>query len=499
MEAQPRRLSGAELSTRPTPTAGIETDDPRSGCRGLAPLSARLEPWAVDLCRKPDLLAAWVERHGSPVNVLDAQPMAGNAAELTRAAATAGVDLDIFFARKANKALAFVDEAARLGFGVDVASEHELRQTLDRVVAPSAIVVTAAVKPRALLELCVAAGVTVVIDNDDEIDLLAAVAAAAGRCVSVAFRLAPELGDTRRPTRFGLGAGALLAAVDRCWSGPQAAALTIAGIHFHLDGYAAADRVTALGESLTLIDALVARGHRPSFVDIGGGIPMSYLDDPAEWAEFWRGHRAAVRGEGLPLTFDGHGLGLTADRGETVGRPAVYPYHQRPIRGDWLAQVLAGRHIAADLRARGLRLRCEPGRSLLDGCGLTAARVEFRKQRADGAWLIGLGMNRTQCRSTSDEHMVDPLLLRPAASGAPTEAIDGYLVGAYCIERELLSWRRLRFPAGVAVGDIVVFPNTAGYLMHILESASHQIPLARNLVVGSATEAHLDEIDRRPV
>jgi diaminopimelate decarboxylase len=76
-----------------------------------------------------------------------------------------------------------------------------------------------------------------------------------------------------------------------------------------------------------------------------------------------------------------------------------------------------------------------------------------------------------------------------------TGPIDGYLVGAYCIERELLTWRRLRFPRGVEVGDLVVFPNTAGYLMHILESASHQIPLARNLVIGSPGGAALDPID----
>ena len=36
--------------------------------------------------------------------------------------------------------------------------------------------VTAAVKPRALLELCVASGVTVAIDNEDELALLAGVA-----------------------------------------------------------------------------------------------------------------------------------------------------------------------------------------------------------------------------------------------------------------------------------------------------------------------------------
>jgi diaminopimelate decarboxylase len=126
--------------------------------------------------------------------------------------------------------------------------------------------------------------------------------------------------------------------------------------------------------------------------------------------------------------------------------------------------------------------------------------VEFRKRRRDGVWMIGLAMNRTQCRSTSDDFLVDPLLLRPDTTGAElvddgSEAIEGFLVGAYCIERELLTWRKLRFPDGVQVGDIVIFPNTAGYLMHILESSSHQMPLARNLIVGDDREPALDPID----
>jgi diaminopimelate decarboxylase len=102
-------------------------------------------------------------------------------------------------------------------------------------------------------------------------------------------------------------------------------------------------------------------------------------------------------------------------------------------------------------------------------------------------------MNRTQCRSTADDFLVDPLLVgRVSRESLP---IDGYLVGAYCIEREILTWRRLRFPHGVEAGDVVVFPNTAGYLMHSLESASHQIPLAHNLVATSTYEPFLDAID----
>jgi diaminopimelate decarboxylase len=216
---------------------------------------------------------------------------------------------------------------------------------------------------------------------------------------------------------------------------------------------------------------------------------MSYLESADDWDDFWAENERALTGLRGEITIDGHALRKT------------YPYHQAPVRGDWLGRILdsslAGGTVADELRSRGLELRVEPGRSLLDGCGMTVARVEFRKQRSDGTWLIGLAMNRTQMRSTSDDFLVDPLLIRPADVVGPTERIEGYLVGAYCIERELISWRRFSFPHGVAVGDLVAFPNTAGYLMHILESASHQIPLARNLVV-QGDEATLDPIEETP-
>ncbi len=457
-------------------------------------------------------MAQWIERYASPLNLIDPSPMAGNATALTRSATAQGLALKIFFARKANKALAFVDEALRLGIGVDVASEVELRQVLDRGVPPGEIVVTAAVKPRSLLELCTASRPTVVLDNEDELTALVASAERSAEPLPVALRLAATLAYGRPETRFGLPAARLLELVERHWPGKTKAPLSIEGVHFHLDGYDPAERVTALVESLRLVDGLRERGHRPSFIDIGGGIPISYLEDEAEWVAFWRAHTAGLLGRQQPLTFEAHGLGLSVHGGEVTGRANVYPYYQPLTQASWLTQILAARvtcsgtteSIADALRGRGLQLRCEPGRSLLDGCGMTVARVEFRKQRPDGTWLIGLAMNRTQCRSTSDDFLVDPLLVspgKPGKPGAPTDTratgpIEGYLVGAYCIERELLTWRRLRFPRGVDTGDLVVFPNTAGYLMHILESASHQIPLARNLIVSPGTTAHLDPIDQ---
>jgi len=475
----------------PVGAAGDRESRPMTGarCEGVVPLTARLEPWMAELAGSPDHLEVLLAEHGSPVNLLTPAPMARNAVELAAPARERGVPCRMFFARKANKALSFVDRALELGLGIDVASERELRQALERGVPPADVIITAAVKPRRLLELALEAGVTVAIDNRDELRLLGA-SAELGRGCPVAIRLAPR----GLSTRFGVGADEALELVDAgAFDG-----LDLAGVHFHLDGCRPEDRVAALAEAIVLGDQLSARGHPIRFIDIGGGVPMSYLDSAGQWDAFWAEHRAAVAGKSEPLTYGAHRLGLDADGS---GNASVYPYHQRPVRGEWLASVLdaalpapGGETVARALVARGLELRCEPGRSLLDGCGATAARVEFRKRTADGTWLIGAAMNRTQCRSTSDDFMVDPLLVRSTASGEPTGPIEAYLVGAYCIERELLTWRRLRFPDGVAVGDVLLFPNTAGYLMHILESASHQIPLARNLVL-TGEEFEPDPID----
>ena len=271
----------------------------RDNCSGVVPLTGRLEPWQREVCERPGLLADWIAEFGSPLNVLNTDPFARNAAKLQRAATAFGIDLAIYFARKANKALAFVDEAKRLGLGVDVASERELRQVLERGMPADRVVVTAAVKPRALLELCVVSGVTVAIDNKDEFELLLRAASELKRRTSVAFRLAPQL-PGRTPSRFGLDHEQILALVVQHCAAPREAELRLAGVHFHLDGYAIDDRVAALGQSVELIDALRVLGHSPTFIDMGGGVPISYLDDASEWDLFWREHRAAERVSVLP-------------------------------------------------------------------------------------------------------------------------------------------------------------------------------------------------------
>jgi diaminopimelate decarboxylase len=454
----------------------------RSAAAGQPPLTGRLEPWLAELLADPATCAGLLERFGSPVNVIDPAPLVRNAAELVAAGAARGVEVRVRFARKANKALALVDAALAAGHGVDVASLAELAQVLQAGAPPERVILSAAVKPPALLDLAVRSGVTSSLDTVPELEAVVGLARSAGRVAPVAPRLAPQPGGDIAPSRFGELAARWREALG---AGPVEG-VAVVGVHVHLGGYRAADRVAALAECLDLVDQLTAAGHRPTMVDLGGGVPMSYLDDEAEWDAFWTAQRNRQPGEELTW------------RDRSI--ESVYPYWQAPVRGDWLAAVLdsplpgTGTPAAVALRRRGLALQLEPGRALLDGCGATLASVAFVKTRSDGVPLVGLAMNRTQCRSTSDDFLVDPVLLRRSAAGEP---VSGFLVGAYCVEDELILLRRLHFPRGVAPGDVIALVNTGGYLMHILESASHQIPLARNLVRGPEGFA-LDRIDLAP-
>ena len=464
----------------------------REGCRGLSPLDGRIEDWQLDLLSDPEPIIDALGDGSAPVNIVNPDPIERNGGELIAASEAVDIELRVFFARKANKCIAFVDKALTLGYGVDVASHAELNEVLERGLKGDRIVVTAAIKPKPLLDLAISSAATIVLDNPDELSSLEAALNTnpGARSVPLAIRLAPEI-PGRTPTRFGVPAGEAVQIADRIG---ELKGADLAGIHFHLDGYSASERAAAIAQSLSVMDACQFAPETTPFLDIGGGIPMSYLDDGGQWEDFWAAQRAAVAGSQEALTFENHGLGLRQGPAKIEGSPSVYPYFQEPTRGDWLSGLLgteidvAGRvQVVSDaVRERHIELRCEPGRSLLDGCGVTAARVHYVKQRQDGEALIGLGMNRTQCRSTSDDFLIDPILL-PTGSVNRPGPLQGYLVGAYCIERELITLRKMNFPDGVSVGDIVVLPNTAGYLMHILESSSHRMPLAPNFVYQDGT------------
>lgn len=457
-------------------------------CHGTPPLTARTAPWMDRLLGDADECRRLLAEFGSPVNVLDFSPLRGHVEALTAVASAEGVHLGVFAARKANKTVGVVTAAQRAGIGVDVASLRELQTALDTGIAPDRVIVTAAVKPRALLEAAIGRGCIVSADDEDEYLDILDTARALSLDARIALRLAIVHSDVP-PTRFGSTPERWLDVLGRAGTD----GVRIEGLHFHLNGYAVADRAHGIVRACAFAADLRAAGHDVAFVDIGGGFPVRYLDDEGQWRAFWR----RLADDPGAVTWRGDDLGLedaTADRPSSQ----VYPFWQSLDAAAWLGELLAtavdGTTVAERLREADLDLHCEPGRALLDGCGLSLAAVAFRKETSDGLPIIGLHMNRTQLRSTSRDVLLDPVWIRPDDAAPPSDPQDGFLVGAYCIEEELLLRRRLRFPAGVSRDDLIAFPNTGGYLMHILESPSHQIPLARNVVRGPDGWA-LDPVD----
>ncbi len=472
----------------------------RTNCRGVVPLDARLEPWMEEILID-SRLHDWVKEYGSPLNIIHPPPLVRNIEQLNTVASERNLDFRVYFARKANKCLAFVDAASRCGAGIDVASLQELQQVTESGVHGSDVICTAAIKTEELLAECVRQRTTIAIDNCDEFRQLSRVIENHESNVSIALRVSGfQHGQHSLHSRFGIDVSEVLEFLQSHEEQFADGRVSLDGLHFHLDGYSADERVSAIQQCLPLIDQLRSHGHEIQFLDIGGGVPMSYLNDELQWTNFHNAHQEALLGERIPLTYRNHGLGFSVIENEVHGRRNTYPFFQKLIQSRWLAKILDApcedSSVAKSIADRSLQLRCEPGRSVLDGCGMTIAEVVFRKRHTAGDWFIGLAMNRTQCRTSSDDFLVDPLLV-PDPTADRTNRIDGYLVGAYCTESELLSLRRLQFEQGVAVGDLVVFPNTAGYFMHFLESRSHQFPLAKNIVFNSDHSIQMDRIDQQ--
>ena len=458
-------------------------------CHGAVPLRARLEDWMVDLLHDRARLHSLMETHGSPLNIQSVTPFRRNVAALLASAADFDLPFLPMFARKANKCLTYVDTARDIGVGIDTASHVEVAQCLHRGVPGGRIVCTAAVKDRELMSLCVAKDVSIILDNTHELDLLEKVALDVGKPVSVGLRMNGFISNGQALySRFGFPLQDIPDVAKRLAQSPG---ISLQGLHFHLNGYSAEDRIAAISQSIPIIEKVRPKGSSDFCLDIGGGIPMNYLDEPDQWDAWLGALDAALAGLRSPITQHNDPLGRKIGADGRAGAIDSYPVAQPLVQADWMRTVLSakvnGKRIADHLRTAKVSLRCEPGRSLLDGCGITVAKVAFCKTDSAAVPVIGVQMNRTQSRSGFAEFALDPLMV--PGSELRTDALEGYLAGTYCTEGEWLTRRKMVFPRGVRPNDIMVFPNTAGYLMHFLESRSHQFPLAKNIFLASGREA----------
>ncbi|BCK53274.1 Y4yA family PLP-dependent enzyme [Nocardia wallacei] len=420
-----------------------------------APLPAHRDDWERRLLADPELLGDIAFAVGGPFHVMFPARVGRNIEAFRAVFERAGVDGAIYYGKKANKARCVARACAEYGAGVDVASAGELNSALAQGVRGDELMVTGPAKSDELLWLAARHGALIAIDEAGELDRLAA----QGIPVRVLLRALPPDSDSR----FGMTGDELDRALARTDLGP----VRIDGFSFHLSGYRPAPRAELAAALVTRCRAARTLGHPATTISLGGGFAVDYVPEQA-WREFTEA--AGPHWFHARKTFDSY-----------------YPYHSATAGPAALSAVLGHHGLAKELRDNGIRLAIEPGRALLDRAGSTVFRVQGTKTRtAQGLPYQLLTVDGTSLSLSEQwfdsEYLPDPVLW-PTRPGARTPASVG---AATCLDSDMLSWRRIPLARPATPGDLLVYPNTAGYQMDSNESAFHELPIPPKVVLHEA-------------
>ncbi|MFC7898268.1 Y4yA family PLP-dependent enzyme [Streptomyces sp. NPDC057381] len=473
-------------------------------------LRPRVEPPLASLLGAAPFLHSLVDALGSPLNVLLPETIAENAARFRAVYRRHRLTGRLYFAHKANRSSALVRRLAAedpAAVGVDVASLAELRHALSCGFTGDRVMATGPKDPE-FLWLAARVGATVNLDSPRELEQLASLVRAHGLGrVRVLARLsgfestAGQNGaGTRllsRRSRFGTpvrDARALWSALER-----HSDAVELTGLAYHLDTTGLEEKVRALEQCVLLMDACRERGLAPRAVDIGGGFGVGYVADAGEWQRWTTALSEAVLGGRPPLTWRGHGYGLRNEGGTVRGSVALYPGHRPDAGPGYLDELLSlpapvlGREPGRLLLEHLHDLHIEPGRSLVDQCGLSLARVLDVRGTGAGPdpYLVRLGMNAGDVSLEEHGVLMDPVLLSrgdppgdgPGGDPQPKAPVGVHLVGNLCLEADLITRRLVFLPRLPRPGDVLAFVNTAGYAMDFHAHHAQRQPSARTVAV----------------
>ncbi|MFH8347348.1 Y4yA family PLP-dependent enzyme [Streptomyces sp. NPDC018045] len=474
-------------------------------------LEPRLESRLASLLRARTFLHTLAGGLGSPLNVVLPDRVAENLAAFRAVYRKHHLSGGIFFAHKANRSSALIRRLAATEAAVDVASLGELQHALGAGFVPDRVMATGPKNPE-FLWLAARSGTTVNIDSPLELAELAALVRDHGLPrVRVLLRLsgfcAPGVKLLTRQSRFGTAEAeldGLLKSVER-----HSDAVALTGVGYHLDTTSPAEKAVALEGCVKALDICRARGLSPRAVDIGGGFGTDYLADGAQWQRYTTELTNAALGTRPPMTWRRHTYGLRNENGTLRGALALYPAHRPTAGARYLDALLSlpapslGRPLATLLLENLYELHTEPGRALVDQCGVTLARVlEVRRTEATdraeaadrtasgagtdpGHLLVRLDANADDIGLEEHGVLVDPVLVPRAAPGGAPDAgpVACYLAGNLCLEADMITRRAVHLPEAPRPGDLLAFANTAGYCMDFSADEAQQQPVARKVAV----------------
>lgn len=462
------------------------------------PLTAKQAPWMQQVLQAPNKIHEWIRSFGSPLHIVNGAEFRRNVHDMVRPLQERGVSGGLYFARTANKLPWFLSLSREEGIGVTTSSLQELEETLAHGVPPQQIIVSAPGKDETIVARSIDNGCLLVIDNEDELQLVKAVATAQGKTARIGLRFSGFTAHGKRIfSRFGFpiqhSASIISSVVLSKW-------LQLECLHAHLDRYDTLERAAAARHLIELADYCAIIGAKIDSLNLGGGVLVRYLEDPMQWGNFVDALMGSVKGERSCFTYCQDGLGFYRNGTELAGAADLYPAWNSSSKERFIAAILDHEEnnspLHKEISDRGLKLYFEPGRALLDNTGMTAASVVFRKRDTDENLLLGLSMNKTNVSPYRSEFCSDPVFLPKGVTRASLGE-GAYLVGCRATEDDLIFRRKLELPFLPEPGDSVVFLNTAGYLAHHMEIGTHGGSLPRNALYDSNSGRIVDVFPQR--
>jgi diaminopimelate decarboxylase len=419
------------ISSQPPSLGSVRPFEPSvdlaSPNRNLAPISTALDGEGrlqVGGCTLSDL----ARTYGTPLYVLDEASLRTSCRAYREALQRhyPGPSLAIY-ASKANSSLAITALVAEEELGLDAVSAGELLTALRGGMAPERIVLHGNNKSAEELALAASHGVTVVLDNWRDIELLSQLGPSLDEPVRLMLRFTPGIEchtheyirTGHLDSKFGFDPDQLEQVLQQL-VGCSWGRLT--GLHAHIGSQIFEiqphrDLAGVMADALRLARGL---GHPVTDLNVGGGLGIRYVasDDP-------------------------------------------------PSIDTWVSAVAGA--VAGACQERGLelpRLLCEPGRSLVATAGVTLYEIGSRKQIPGIRTYLSVdgGMSDNPRPITYQSQYTALLVDRPGAEASETVTV----AGKHCESGDVL------------LKDVALPPATSGDILAVLATGAYNASMGSN-------------------
>lgn len=399
----------------------------------------------------------------------------------------------IYFTSKPCKSKALIRKASLYNVGADVSSSGSLDHVLSGGFSPDRIEATGPKNIDYILK-CLQLDVLLNADSFAELQSIVELRGRLGlsRKARVMVRLtgfsSPRLHFTPQDGTFGTHIKDIPFMLD--WLVANKDKVDFKGFSFHVNDANEQQKLVAIENALQLTFEAIKRGLNPKGIDIGGGFSIQYANNSEEYAEYIEHIKKSVIGKVEGQVWNNGGLGYKDHNGVVVGGPLFMNHVPSRTKGPELDFIVSQRSsefgnasFASVIRDSLLELYIEPGRAMLDQCGITIARVAFTKHSTWNEQLIGLEMNRSNIHSLQIKNLCEPVIVTDTDTPRTTNTKGMYLVGNLCLAYDMLQYNKIYPDILPQKGDLVAFINTAPYMMDFTESETLMHPLAEKVAL----------------